>query len=144
MNRFGGVLQKARDQLQIPEPARTRVLLEMASDLEDSYQIYLSQGCDEPEAVRRAEESFGTSEEALKHLVNISWPRWLNVDWWQIVPFLEAGCVADRWNLQELHSDMKWDSGLGVRVMAAMVVVRADFAHSKEGWHIWAMVDQAF
>ena len=71
MNRFAEVLKQARDQLQIPEPARTRVLLEMASDLEDSYQIYLSQGCDEPEAVRRAEESFGTSEEALKHLANI-------------------------------------------------------------------------
>ena len=36
MNRFARVLSEAHDQLQIQEPSRTRVLLEMASDLEDS------------------------------------------------------------------------------------------------------------
>jgi hypothetical protein len=71
MKRFAHVLKAARGQLKIPEPSRTRVLLEMASDLEDSYQFHLSQGCDETEAVRRAEEAFGTSEEALKHLTRI-------------------------------------------------------------------------
>lgn len=71
MKRFARVLSEAHDHLQIPEPSRTRVLLEMASDLEDSYQFHLSQGCDETEATRRAEESFGTSEEALKHLTRI-------------------------------------------------------------------------
>ena len=38
MNRFARVLSEAHDQLQIQEPSRTRVLLEMASDLEDSDQ----------------------------------------------------------------------------------------------------------
>lgn len=71
MKRFARVLSKARERLEIPEPSRTRVLLEMASDLEDSFEFHLSQGCDEAEAARRAEESFGTSEEALKHLTRI-------------------------------------------------------------------------
>jgi hypothetical protein len=71
MKRFTHVLSEARDQLKIPEPSRTRVLLEMASDLEDSYQFHLCQGSDEAEASRRAEEAFGTSEEALKHLTRI-------------------------------------------------------------------------
>jgi len=71
MKRFARVLGEAHDQLKIPEPSRTRVLLEMASDLEDSYQFHLSQGCDETEATHRAEEAFGTSEEALKHLTRI-------------------------------------------------------------------------
>lgn len=71
MNRFARVLGEARDRLQIPEPSRTRVLLEMASDLEDSFRYHLSQGCDESEAARRAEEAFGTSEEAIKHLTRI-------------------------------------------------------------------------
>lgn len=71
MKRFTRVLSEARDQLKIPEPSRTRVLLEMASDLEDSYQFHLSQGCDESEAAHRAKEAFGTSEEALKHLSRI-------------------------------------------------------------------------
>ena len=64
MKRFARVLSKARERLEIPEPSRTRVLLEMASDLEDSFEFHLSQGCDEAEAARRAEESFGTSEES--------------------------------------------------------------------------------
>ncbi len=38
MKRFARVLGKAHGQLKIPEPSRTRVLLEMASDLENSYQ----------------------------------------------------------------------------------------------------------
>jgi hypothetical protein len=71
MKRFAHVLSKAQEQLEIPEPFRTRVLLEMASDLEDSFEFHLSQGCDEAEAARRAEESFGTSEEALRHLTKI-------------------------------------------------------------------------
>ncbi len=71
MKRFTRVLSEARDQLEISEPARSRVLLEMASDLEDSYDFHLSHGCDEAEATRRAEEAFGTSEEALKHLTRI-------------------------------------------------------------------------
>ncbi len=50
MKRFTRVLSDARDQLEISEPSRTRVLLEMASDLEDSYDFHLSHGCDEAEA----------------------------------------------------------------------------------------------
>ena len=71
MTRFANVLEQARERLQIPEPARTRVLLEMASDLEDSYQHYLSQGCEQDEAARRAEEVFGTSAEALQLLERV-------------------------------------------------------------------------
>jgi len=54
------------------------------------------------------------------------------------------GRVADRWNLQELHTNVKWDAGGGIRLMTAKVVVRADAAYSEEGLHIWAMVGQAF
>jgi hypothetical protein len=71
MKRFARVLSEARERLKLPETSRTRILLEMASDLEDSYQFRLSQGCDESEATRRAEEAFGISEEALKHLTHI-------------------------------------------------------------------------
>lgn len=71
MNRFADVLKQARERLEVPEPSRTRILLEMASDLEDSYQYHLSQGRDGPEAIRRAEEAFGTSDEALGHLARI-------------------------------------------------------------------------
>lgn len=77
-------------------------------------------------------------------LGTISWLRWLDIDWWQFVPFLEVGRVASEWDLQELHTDMRWDAGVGLRLMAALVVVRADVAYSEEGLHIWAFVGQAF
>ena len=77
-------------------------------------------------------------------LGTISWLRFFSIDWWQFVPFVEVGRVADQWSLKELHEDMKWDAGVGIRLMAAMVVVRGDMAYSPEGWHFWAMVGQAF
>jgi len=71
MSRFADVLSRARDQLELPEPARSRILLEMASDLEDSYQYFRARGADEEEALRLARETFGTSDEALAHLARI-------------------------------------------------------------------------
>lgn len=71
MKPFIEVLRAASEQLRIPEPSRSRVLLEMAADLQDSYESYLSQGVEESEAARRAQETFGISEEALKHLARI-------------------------------------------------------------------------
>lgn len=71
MSRFAHVLKQAGDQLRVPEPTRSRILLEMAADLEDSYRHYLAQGLDEDEAMRRAEEAFATSDEAVRHLSRI-------------------------------------------------------------------------
>ncbi len=74
MTRFADLLKRTGERLRIPEPSRTRILLEMAADLEDSYQHYLNQGCDDAEATRRAEEAFGTSEEALRLLARVHQP----------------------------------------------------------------------
>jgi hypothetical protein len=74
MTRFAKVLQQAEKRLRAPEPSRNRILLEMAADLEDSYQHFLAQGHDEAEAARRAEESFGFSDETLRLLERIHQP----------------------------------------------------------------------
>ena len=37
--------------------------------------------------------------------------------------FVEVGRVASTWSLDELHSDMKWDAGFGIRVMMRGTVV---------------------
>jgi hypothetical protein len=71
MSRFAGVLRQVNDGLDLPQPTRSRILLEMAGDLEDLFQHHLSQGFDEAEAARRAEEAFVASDEALKHLARI-------------------------------------------------------------------------
>jgi hypothetical protein len=74
MTRFANVLNEVEDGLQAPEPARTRILLEMAADLEDSYDHHLGQGLDEAEAVRRAEEAFAISDETLRLLERMYQP----------------------------------------------------------------------
>ena len=42
----------------------------------------------------------------------------LEVDWIQLVPFIEIGRVAPEWSISTLHSDMKKVVGLGLRFMA--------------------------
>jgi len=74
MTRFANVLKEAEDRMRAPEPARTRILLEMAADLEDSYDHYIDQGLDEAEAERRAEEAFSISDETLRLLERIHRP----------------------------------------------------------------------
>lgn len=75
------------------------------------------------------------------------WPwlqRFVGVDWLQVVPFIEAGRVAPDYDLGKLHSSMRWDGGLGLRVMAKGFVVRADAAVSDEGFGIQMMIAQPF
>ena len=72
------------------------------------------------------------------------WLRFFDIDWWQFVPFVEIGRVAPEWSLRTLHQDMKWDVGLGVRLMAKKSVVRLDAAFAEETWSVWAMVGQPF
>lgn len=68
----------------------------------------------------------------------------VGVQWWQWVAFGEIGRVAPEWDLDELHSDMKTDVGLGVRLMAKGLVVRIDAAVSEEDYGIQMMVGQPF
>ena len=76
---------------------------------------------------------------------NWTWlQRHLGVLWVQIVPFVEAGRVAPSWNLDELHSSMKWDGGVGIRAMLKGLVVRIDVAGSSEGGSVAMMVSQPF
>lgn len=68
----------------------------------------------------------------------------LEIAWWQWVPFVEMGRVAPSWNIEELHSNLKWDVGFGVRAMAKGLVVRVDTAVSEEGFGVQMMVSQPF
>jgi hypothetical protein len=68
----------------------------------------------------------------------------VGIQWLQFVPFVEIGRVAPEWNFKELHSDMKWCVGLGLRVWAKGIVARIDTAYSEEGLGIQMMVSQPF
>jgi len=75
---------------------------------------------------------------------NVSWLKFLHLDWWQLVAFAEVGRVAPEYTLDTLFDDMKTDVGVGLRALTAGVVVRADFAYSEEGGNLWFMVSHPF
>ena len=76
-----------------------------------------------------------------------NWPRvqkYLGIKWLQFVPFVEIGRVAPEWSFSRLHSDMKWDAGLGIRALAQGIVIRIDSAYSPEGVGVQMMISQPF
>ncbi len=68
----------------------------------------------------------------------------LGVRWIQLVGLVEVGRVAPDWDLKELHRDLKWDVGLGLRAWAKGLVVRVDLAISEEDLGVQMMVAQPF
>lgn len=75
---------------------------------------------------------------------NIKMFRAMDIDWIQLVPFIEVGRVAPTWSLDDFHHDMKWNLGLGFRFMMNKVVFRVDTAANDKVWSMWAMVSHPF
>ena len=75
---------------------------------------------------------------------NISWLKFLQSDWLQLVGFIEGGRVANEYDLSELLSNWKVDGGFGLRFMFAGGVVRLDVGASDETTAAWAMFSQPF
>ena len=70
--------------------------------------------------------------------------QYVGIQWLQFVPFVEIGRVAPSWNIETLHSDMKWSAGLGIRAWAKGIMARIDFAASEEDFKVQMMVAQPF
>jgi len=70
--------------------------------------------------------------------------KYVGIQWLQFVPFVEIGRVAPVWSLHRLHSDMKWDAGLGIRAWAQGIVARIDTAVSDEDFKVQMMISQPF
>ena len=77
-------------------------------------------------------------------VAGVRWLRFLKLDWFQLVPFVEAGRVGPKYTSNALLSDLNVDGGVSVRAMMAGLVVRADVAASEEGGSLWVMVDHPF
>jgi len=71
MTDFADVLLPLRSRLPLPQPARTRVLLEVAADLTDMYEHYRESGLSEDDARSKAMETFIISDDALAELVRV-------------------------------------------------------------------------
>ena len=75
-----------------------------------------------------------------------TWPllKHLEIDWWQVAAFVEAGRVAAEYDTDLFTKDLKWDVGLSFRVMSFRLPLRLDWAVSDEDYSIWAMYSQPF
>lgn len=73
---------------------------------------------------------------------DLSWLRWLKMDWWQFVGFVEGGRVANSYG--DLFSDWKIDAGLGIRAFMAGGVVRFDVAAADGESAMWVMFGHPF
>jgi hypothetical protein len=82
-------------------------------------------------------------------------PRWnpmpdipyinkLFIPWWQWVAFAELGRVHDQFDLKELHQNMKWTVGGGVRALVHGLVIRVDIGASEEGGEVQMFFTQPF
>lgn len=67
----------------------------------------------------------------------------VDVDWFQVVAFVEAGRVNDQYNF-DLLSDMKYDAGISLRAMVSQLPIRVDVAYGDEGTNLWVMIQHPF
>jgi len=71
MTQFNDTMRQIARRLDLPQPFRARVLLEIAADLHDLERHFLDQGLSEEEAQRRAIEHCDLSDEAISGLVRV-------------------------------------------------------------------------
>ena len=70
--------------------------------------------------------------------------KYFEIDWVQIVGFVEAGAVKPTYDADLYTEDLHSDVGISLRLMTYHAVVRLDWASSNEGSSIWAMYEQTF
>jgi hypothetical protein len=94
MNPFKSLLIEINQKLELPQPTKSRIILEIAADLNDVYQLYQSQGMSEQEALDSAKQKFDLDEHALNELIRVhqsSFRRWFDhlsttaQTWWERV-----------------------------------------------------------
>ena len=70
--------------------------------------------------------------------------EYFEIDWLQVVAFVEAGRVAPKYDRDLFTKDLKFDAGIDLRLMAFRNVFRVGYAVSDEDSSIWAMFNQTF
>ena len=81
MSRFARVLRRVERRLEAPEPERSRILMEMAGDLEELYRVYRDRGLEDDAARRKAERWLAPSASTIESLRSVHLPgfdRWLD------------------------------------------------------------------
>lgn len=78
---FSTLIASVREQLNLPEPTRSRILLEIADDLGDLYRHHRNNGMTDLDARRRVEEAMQLSSQVMAEIVKVhasSYQRFLD------------------------------------------------------------------
>ncbi len=81
MNKFTYLLEKINNKLELPQPLKSRVLLEIYGDIEEIYNAYIQRGLSEEDAKNNTIDKFSLSDAALEELVQIHstpYKRWFD------------------------------------------------------------------
>ena len=70
--------------------------------------------------------------------------EYFEIDWVQVVGFVEAGRVGEDYNGDLFYKNLKFDAGIDLRLMAFRNVFRVGYAVSDEDSSVWAMYNQTF
>lgn len=153
MSRFARVLSDADARLMVPEPARSRILLEIAADMEDLHGAYLSKGLSDEDAEAAVKEHFDLSEDVLRELVRVhdtplqrsledlsghargAWPRLLMVILALLV-IVASGSLLFRGQLYRDASSLVW---ILMPILALGLVTAVGQAHrmykARDDWN---------
>jgi hypothetical protein len=71
MKKFAAALMKIDKVLSIPQPSRSRVILEISADMQDLYEHYISQGLDDEQAMNRTVAEFDLSAEEVAAIARV-------------------------------------------------------------------------
>jgi len=71
MNDNGALLRSLSERLDLPHPARARVVIEVAADLADLEALYIERGFEPEEARERALKRLDLSDDAIRELVRV-------------------------------------------------------------------------
>ena len=71
MDKFASILKQVNEKINLPQPMKSRILLEISADLNDLYEIYLNQGYSEKEALQQAEQKCNFDEQTLNELIDV-------------------------------------------------------------------------
>jgi hypothetical protein len=71
MKEFKEILLKINEKLNVPQPVKSRILLEISTDMQDLYQHYISKGELSHTAVKMVKDRFDLDEQNLSELVSL-------------------------------------------------------------------------
>ena len=94
MDPFKALLIEINDKLELPQPIKSRIILEIAGDLTDAAHTFQDQGMSESEAIEAAKQKFNLDQHSLKELRYVHqnlYRRWFDhlsttaQSWWERV-----------------------------------------------------------